>query len=307
MPSPTSGAFAALITPIDERGRADLHAFERTIDFVAERGVDGVVIGGGTAEYPHFSITDRAALIGHAVNRLKGKLKVIAAVGTSSIHSTLPLAHQAADSGCDALLVPMPYFFRYQQQDLVSFCETVCGSVSLPCLLYNLPGFTNPLDVRTAVHLLHTVPNLTGMKDSSGDTSHLEPLAKAREKRAFSLFVGDDSLLLGALQAGWDGVISGIASFAPELIVSIYRRYREGKTHDAAHLQENLDAVIDQIVQLPIPWGVRVGLAARGIANGPMHVLPSPQRQRQMDDFGVWLNQWAAKEGVKLDEVWRKF
>jgi 4-hydroxy-tetrahydrodipicolinate synthase len=98
----------------------------------------------------------------------------------------------------------------------------------MPFLLYNLPSFTNGIEPQTAIRLLNGVPNLVGMKDSSGNTADLKPLGDARKQSDFSLFVGDDSLLLGALQAGWDGVVSGIACFVPELISSVYRSYRSG-------------------------------------------------------------------------------
>jgi 4-hydroxy-tetrahydrodipicolinate synthase len=304
MSSPVSGVFAALITPIDDCGRIDLATFDRVIDFVVERGVDGVVIGGGTAEYPHFELEDRARLAAHAVRRMTGRGIVITCVGTSSIHSTLRLARSAADSGSDALLIPMPYFFRYEQQDLASFCERVCSFVSTPCLLYNLPSFTNGLSVETAVHLLETIPNLVGMKDSSGEKENLAPLALARDKHGFSLFVGDDDLLLAALQAGWNGVFSGIACFVPELIAAVYRSYKAGNATQARAYQATLDELIQQVVRLPIPWGVRIGLAARGIPNGPMHLPPSRERLRQMDDLGRWLSRWAEERSLMLPQVW---
>jgi 4-hydroxy-tetrahydrodipicolinate synthase len=304
MSSPVSGVFAALVTPIDESGRVDLATFDRVIDFVVERGVDGVVIGGGTAEYPDFEPEDRARLAAHAVRRMTGRGCVITCVGTSSIHSTLRLARSAADSGSDALLIPMPHFFRYEQQDLAAFCERVCGFVSTPCLLYNLPSFTNGLSVETAVHLLETIPNLVGMKDSSGEKENLAPLALARDRRGFSLFVGDDDLLLAALQAGWNGVFSGIACFVPELIAAVYRSYKAGNATQARAYQATLDELIQQVVRLPIPWGVRVGLAARGIPNGPMHLPPSRERLRQMDDLGRWLRRWAEERSLMLPQVW---
>jgi 4-hydroxy-tetrahydrodipicolinate synthase len=304
MKLPLSGVFAALITPIDANGRPDMEAFDRVIDFVFERGVDGVVIGGGTAEYPHFNIADRAALAARAVGRVAGRGMVITCVGTSSIHSTLRLAQSAAGSGSDALLVPMPFFFRYEQDDLASYCETVCASVSVPWLLYNLPSFTNGIEVSTAIRLLNSVPNLIGMKDSSGDTGNLGPLGLAHKKSGFSLFVGDDSLLLGALQAGWDGVVSGIACFVPELIAAVYRSYRDGGEARASDCQATLDLLIEEVVRLPIPWGVRVGLAARGVANGPMHLPPSRARLRQMDELRDWLRNWADARGLGLERVW---
>lgn len=304
MNCPVSGVLAALVTPIDDDGRVDLATFDRVIDFVTERGVDGVVIGGGTAEYPNFELEDRARLAAHAVRRMTGRGWVITCVGASSIHSTLRLARSAADCGSDALLIPMPHFFRYEQQDLAAFCERVCAFVSAPCLLYNLPSFTNALSLETALHLLETIPNLVGMKDSSGEKENLEPLAHARDKHGFSLFVGDDDLLLKALQAGWDGVVSGIACFVPELIAAIYRSHKAGNAGQARAYQAALDELIEQVVRLPIPWGVRVGLAARGIPNGPMHLPPSRERRGQMDGLFRWLSGWAEQRSLMLPQVW---
>ena len=109
------------------------------IEFVLERGVDGIVVGGGTAEYPHLPIDDRAELASRAVQRANGRGKVLVSVGTSSIHSTLRLARHAESAGCDALLIPMPYFFRYEQEDLAAFCGgSAEASPSLACFTISL-------------------------------------------------------------------------------------------------------------------------------------------------------------------------
>lgn len=305
MDSPRSGVFAALVTPIDPHGSPDQQAFVRAIEFVIERGIDGLVIGGGTAEYPHFTVEERSALISLAVRRTRGERPVIASIGTSSLHSTMRLARSAADAGANVLLIPMPHFFCYEQEDLISFCEAVCSAVSIPCWLYNLPSFTAGVTVESAIRLLHGVPNLVGMKDSSGDRDNLQPLAQARAHREYAVFVGDDSLLFDALCAGWNGVVSGIACFAPELIRAVYDTHRAGDVARARRYQDLLDDVIEQIVQLPIPWGVRIGLAARGVANGPMHVPPSPHRAKQAEQLGAWLAAWTEKRGMSLGDVWK--
>lgn len=299
MPHPSSGVLAALITPVDEQGEPDFDKFHNVIEFVLTRGVSGVVIGGGTGEYPHLTIKDRMELTAQAVRHVKGRGFVVASIGSSSIHSTLRLARNAEEAGCDALLIPMPYFFRYEQQDLAAFAREVCKSVSLPCLLYNLPSFTNPLNVSTALDLLSSVPNLVGMKDSSGELASLQPLAEARKHRQFSLFAGDDSFLLPALKAGWDGVVSGIACFVPELIVALYQSYRAGDLEKAAEQQATLDDVIDHIVQLPIPWGVRIGLGVRGIPNGPLHLPLSDGRREQISSLKQWLTEWTERSQLK--------
>lgn len=304
MKSPLAGVFAALATPIDDLGRIDFPTFERIIDFTLDRGVNGIVLGGGTAEYPHFSIEDRARLSALAVRRANGRGTVISCVGTSSIHSTLELARSAQDSGSDLLLVPTPFFFRYEQQDLCAFVDAVCSAVTTPCLLYNLPSFTNPLENSTAIRLMDETPNVVGLKDSSGNKESLKVLADARRLSNFSLFVGDDSLLFEALSSGWDGVVSGIACFVPELIVSVCRSYRAGDISRARSCQDTIDQLIAYLVRLPIPWGIRVGLATRGIQNGPMHVPPSRQRLIQMDEMAGWLTRWAEQNSLQLDAVW---
>jgi 4-hydroxy-tetrahydrodipicolinate synthase len=304
MKSRINGAFAALVTPIDDIGRVDLPAFDRVIDFILERGLDGIIIGGATGEYAHFGVDERAQIAAHAIQRVNGRSKVLTCIGTSSIHSTLQLAHRAAGLGNEALLLPMPYFFRYEQQDLHAFVEEVCREVEAPFLLYNLPVFTNPLEPCTAVELFRDIPNLIGIKDSSGDRSNLSTLAGARANGEFSLLVGDDSLLLSAAQAGWDGVISGIACFAPELIGAVYRSHRAGHLKDALRFQAMLDEIIEWVVRIPIPWAVRVGLAARGIPNGPMHLPVSAGRAKVIDEFRAWFECWVAKQGLDLEGVW---
>ena len=300
-----SGVFAALITPIDDLGRPDLAAFDRLIDFAIDCGVDGVVIGGATAEYPHFDIGVRASLARQAVKRIAGRGRVITCVGTSSIYSTLSLAKSAADAGSDALLLPMPYFFRYNQDDLIAYTKTVCASVPTPFLLYNLPFCTSEIRASTAVRLLKTIPNLIGIKDSSGKRSNLERLGRWCKEYGYETFVGDDSLLLDALRSDWDGVVSGIACFVPELIIAEYRNYRAGNTAQATSYQAMLDTLIQEVIRLPIPWGVRVGIGERGITSGPMHLPLSKARQRQVEHLRAWLQDWAAARDLRLDQVWK--
>ncbi|MCC6265690.1 MAG: dihydrodipicolinate synthase family protein [Bryobacterales bacterium] len=299
--SSLNGVFAALITPIGEDGRVDFETFDQVANFVLDRKVNGIVLGGGTAEYPHFTVEERAALIRRAVALTAGRGQVLASIGASSIYPTLRLANEAVAAGADALLITMPYFFRYAQEDLAAFTAEVCASVPVPCLLYNLPGFTNPIEVQTAIDLLSSIPNLVGMKDSSGNVAAFGPLAAAAAQNGFRLFVGEDSVILPALRAGWDGIISGIASFAPEIITAIYHSHQEGDQARAEALQSSLAEVIARIVQLPIPWAVRTLLAARGIGNGPLHIPLSKHRQDQIGQMLSWFEDW--KKAQPFTEV----
>jgi dihydrodipicolinate synthase/N-acetylneuraminate lyase len=297
MNPPLPAIFAALCTPIDDHGRPDFATFDRVADFVMERGVEGIVLGGATAEFPHFSVEDRCALVRRAVSRMAGRSPVIANVGSSSLFSTLELARQATDAGCAALLVAMPYYFRYTQDDLIAYCEAICSSVPTPFLLYNLPIFATPIEVPTAARLFETIPNLIGIKDSSGDRTNLAAFASMRDKPDLTLFAGHDAILLDALRAGWHGVVSGVACFAPELVAAVVRSHRAGNETEASDHQTTLDEVMRKVVgPLPTPWGIRLGLAARGIETGPLHMPASLTRRQQIDEIRTWLAGWAASQ-----------
>ena len=298
-----SGVFAALITPIDDLGRPDIDAFDCLIDFVIGCGVNGVVIGGATAEYQHLDVGTRAALARQAVKRIAGRGLVITCVGTSSIYSTLSLTKCAVYAGNDALLLPMPYFYRYNQDDLVAYAKTVCASVPTPFLLYNLPSFTSEIRVPTAVRLLKTITNLIGIKDSSGRRNNLEQFGRWRKEYGYEALVGDDILPLDALRSGWNEVVSGIACFVPELIIAEYRSCRAGNTAQAYSYQAMLDRLIHEVIRLPIPWGIRVGIGERGIPSGPMHLPLSKKRQRQIEHLRTWLRNWATARDLKLDQI----
>ncbi len=287
-----SRVLAALATPIHIDGSPDLAAFAALIDFAGARGVDGIVIGGATGEYASFSLEQRAELIHEGAARAGDEFAVLAGIGAQTLEQTLMLAETAADAGCRAVLLPMPYFFRYAQEDLVEYARVVCAAVKLPCLLYHLPSFTNALDRENLARLLESDAGFAGIKDSSGDSGNLSRLVEARSRRAFDLFAGDDSLALDAMAAGWDGVISGIACFLPELVVSLVKAQRAGDGATARRRQDDLDRMIAEVIQLPIPWAVRIGLEARGMAPGALPLPLSPRRCGQVESFRNWCREW---------------
>jgi 4-hydroxy-tetrahydrodipicolinate synthase len=286
-----TGVLAAVATPVDDLGRPDPHAFARVVDFVCERGVDGIVIGGATGEYASFGLNQRRLLIELGA-RHAAAFTVVAGIGAQSLAQTLVLAEVAADVGCRAVLLAMPHFFRYAQEDLLEYGRAVCESVEMPCLLYHLPSFTNALDFDNLVQVAGSGDGFAGMKDSSGVVSHLAPLAQAANGRSFDLFAGDDSVALAAMKAGWNGVISGIACFVPELLVSLVREFRAGHAEGAERLQADLDRVIEEVVKLPIPWAVRLGLECRGVVPGPLPLPLSAPRREQVEAFQRWFSDW---------------
>ena len=140
-----AGLFAAVATPVHGDGRVDFRALDRLVDFVVEAGASGICLAGATGEYPHFETADRKAIIRRAAKRLPRDRALLVGIGAPSMRHAIEIGETAIESGSRALLLPMPMFFRYEQQDLETFCAHVSGVLRAPCLLYNLPEFTNGL------------------------------------------------------------------------------------------------------------------------------------------------------------------
>ena len=175
------GLFAAVATPIHDDGRFDEAGFDRLVEFLVEAGVDGICISGATGEFPHFEMAERLAVIKRAAERLPRDRVLLVGIGSSSMRRTLALGEAAVAAGSRALLLPMPMFFRYQQEDLQAFAAHVSRALRAPCLLYDLPDFTNGLAPETALALLRDEEFIVGIKDSSGREENVTTFAQARQ------------------------------------------------------------------------------------------------------------------------------
>ena len=175
---------------------------DRLCDFLLERGASGLCLGGATSEYPRFETAERLEILRRVARRVPRGTPLVAAIGSSSLERTIELGTAAFDHGCQAVLLPMPWFFPYQQVDLAAYVAYVADTLDGPCLLYDLPGFTTGLDADTSISLMQSEPNVIGIKDSSGRVENLLRFVEARGNRDWSLLVGDDRNGLASAEAG---------------------------------------------------------------------------------------------------------
>src|SRR5688500_17831300 len=175
-----SGLFAAVTTPVTDSGALDLATFDRHLELLIDAGVDGVCLGGATAEYPHSELHDRRVLIARAARRLPDDVALLTGIGAPNVRHVIELGKYAFDHASQVVRVPMPMSFRYQQQDLAEYCRDVAQALAAPCLLYDLPDFTNPIEPATVIELLEQEEHIVGIKDSSGRAERPAHYAKAR-------------------------------------------------------------------------------------------------------------------------------
>lgn len=301
-PPSLSGLHAAAVTPRTASGAVDYATFDRVVDFLLAAGVDGVCLGGATAEFPHATRDERVRLIEHAARRV-GSAALLVGIGAASPTDVVPLGRAALDAGARAVLLSMPLFFRYQQEDLHAFCTDAAARIGGPVLLYDLPSFTTPLTTATVVELLQQAPHIVGIKDSSGQPDRVPALLSARGDLPWRLLVGDDALLVDAMQAGWDGCISGTSGAFPELLLATLRAARAGDTAQLDVLVPLVQELFAQQGVFPTPWGIRIGLEARGIDVGPLPLPASPGRRAQRTAYLAWAPGWMARVGEALGQT----
>jgi 4-hydroxy-tetrahydrodipicolinate synthase len=301
-----SGLFAALLTPLTPQGGIDYDVSDALVDFLVQSGVDGICVGGCTGEYPHFTLSDRMKIISRTAGRLRGRAQLLTSIGASNLKDSLTLGAFAAEQGSRAVLLPTPHFFRYDQDDLEVFVQRVSRALTVPCLFYHIPAFSNSLVFERIVKLLKTEENLVGIKDSSGIRESLWALSRKRGKENWALMVGDDSLFYEGLQAGWEGVVSGVACVCPELLVGLLRNWRASRKEAVEQHQLLLLELIAQMDRFPTPWAIRFGLEMRGFAVGEVPLPLSAARENQKHSFQAWFSDWWSLHSTELEESKRR-
>ena len=186
----------------------------------------------------------------------------------------------------------MPYFFPYQQEDLEAFSRTVAASTTLPILLYNLPQFTSGLTAETVRTLITEVPNIIGIKDSSGSLDILRDLTHHLPDAC--RIVGNDSALAPALtESLCDGVVSGVACALPETIQALYAA--KPASAEFAKAAANLTEFIDHLSPFPTPWALKWIAEARNILQPTFAQPITPHRQAQATALKQWFTTWHPK------------
>jgi 4-hydroxy-tetrahydrodipicolinate synthase len=285
------GVSAAVLTPRLPDGSVDAPSLRKLLEFLLERGISSFALNGATGEFCITTPTQLRALLSAAKEVAGDAAEFLCGVGAPDTAGSIIFARIAQDAGVKGLLLPMPYFFPYQQGDLEEFSRSVAAAVSLPVLLYNLPQFTSGLQKETVHTLITEVPNIIGIKDSGGSLDILRHLSEQRVDAC--RIVGDDSVLSAALRANvCDGVISGVACAVPELILALYGRGQQDGSVEFAQATQALDELIAQLSVFPTPWGLKWIAQARGVLQAAFPLPNSPTRTAQGRQLELWFKEW---------------
>lgn len=249
------GIIPPMVTIFNEDYSIDWQGNGQLVDYLIEKGVDGIFIMGSIGEFTRLSIEERKKYTEFIIDKVGGRVPVLVGVGHTATGITNELSRHAEDAGADFLVAVTPYYWQLSDDALYSHYQVVASSTSLPVLLYNIPQLTNnDLKPELIAQLADDFSNIIGIKDSIDSFTHLKDIiGRTRQvKEGFCVLAGFDHYLLSTLEAGGDGIIGGCANFLPELPGDIFRAFQEGDYGRAIKLQKKLNQLV-QIYDLASP------------------------------------------------------
>ena len=262
---------AALLTPFDDRGGVDNEALRAHVDDLISEGVDGIVPCGTSGEGPLLDEAEAAVVIGTVVEGVAGRVPVLAHVGRAATGETVRLGRQATDTGANALVACLPYYYAIDERQVINHYTTLMASTDVPVYAYTIPSRTGNDLSPGAVQVL-AGEGLAGVKDSTKSFErHLEYLEIARgvaDPDNFAMFMGSDAMVLDALQAGAAGSVSALANLRPDLLTSLKKAFLEDDQVGAKSLQEEIARVRAEVSQGPALAGLKAAVARRLNARG---------------------------------------
>ena len=228
------GSCTAIVTPFAENG-IDYDRLAKNIDFQYENGTTAVVVCGTTGENPTHSEDEHNELVRFAVQASRGRMKVIAGVGSNNTRTALKYAQNARYAGADGILMVTPYYNKSTQKGLIEHFSYVADRVEIPMILYNVPSRTGISISAETYKVLSRHPNINGIKEASGDFSLI---AKVRSQCGDDLFLwsGNDDNTVPMMALGALGVISVASNIVPAVTAKLCALCLEGDFTAATEL-----------------------------------------------------------------------
>ncbi|GEM_PF-277570 len=274
------GVIVAMLTPFDSQGKINEVEVRRFVNFLIEKGVDGLFPVSSCGEYTHMDMGERKFLIDIVLDEAGGRVPVIPGSGATCYHKSIEIANYAKEKGCAAIVLHGPYFFKNTQEVVEGHLKKVANSVDIPIFLYNIPFFANEVTPQMAENLC-SMPNVVGIKDSSGNMVNVMNLLEMTRKvdPDFRVLVGAEEIMLPALLMGGKGCMTATAGIMPEFVVGMYESFKNTNIQNAYNLQFAILPLIREMKSVNFPQGFKEALDLRGISVGPP-MMDYPQKER---------------------------
>lgn len=272
------GIITAMVTPLSEDGINEA-ATRKLVNKLINDGVHGLFVLGTNGEFYALSEAEKLALVEIVVDEATGRVPVFAGSGGISTEEVIKVTNQFAELGVDAVSVITPYLIKLSDEELIQHYQTIALNTNLPMILYNIPANTQLSINESVFKELIQLPQIIGIKDSSGKLENIQMYLEMNDREDFSILIGSDSLILPALQMGVDGAVAATSNVLTKTDLGIYQAFLENKMERAQVLQESINDFRGILKLATVPSVLKHSLELIGFPVGapknPVHKVSS--------------------------------
>jgi len=235
------GIIPPIVAPITEDERVNEKSLREHVEFMISGGISGILACGSNSEFYMMEEDEMETTVKTIIDQVKGRLPVYMGIGTIRTKTCIRIAHMAQKLGVQGISILQPMFIKPTDDELAAHFRTIAASVpNLPVLLYNNPRVGYAIPPGLVEELAHSVDNIVGIKDSSGDLTQTMEFIRRNRDIDFKVFAGKDTLIYPSLAVGAAGAVTSTSNYVPELVYSIYKHFLAGDHNAALEAQYKL-------------------------------------------------------------------
>ena len=281
------GVIVPIITVIDEDEKIDEAGMRRQVEFVIKGGLHGILAFGSNGEFYQMEEDEMERGLEIMIDQAAGRVPVYFGIGAINTKKCVRLAKMAAAHNVAGISILQPMFLKPTEDELYTHFKTIADAVpDVPVLIYNNPGRTGyTLSGGLVEKLAHQVPNIVGMKDTSGDMTQTEEFIRRNSDIDFKVFGGKDTLLYVSLCCGAVGGVCTAGNFMPELITEVYNKFVEGDLEGSKEAQFKVNPVRLSMDAASFPVAAKDMANLRGLEIGVPYLPSKPSHKAAYDNI----------------------
>lgn len=256
------GCGTAIATPFTQDG-INFEEFGKLIEDQISGGVDAIIVCGTTGESSTMSTEEKKETIKFAINKVHGRIPVIAGTGANCTKSAIEMSKYAESVGADGLLIVTPYYNKTTQAGLVAHYTAIADNVTIPIILYNVPGRTGVNILPSTCLELSKVPNIVAIKEASGNLSQIAKTASLCQDE-LQIYSGNDDQIVPILSIGGIGVISVLSNIEPKFTHDMVMDFLNGNIEAAKKAQLKCIDLVESLFCEVNPIPVKAALNMKG-------------------------------------------
>ena len=267
-----TGSGVAVVTPLNADESVNYNKLDELLDYHCNHKTDSIIICGTTGESSTLSEEEHMDVVKFAIDRVKGRIPVIAGTGSNSTYTTIQMSKEAVEDGADGLLLVTPYYNKCTQRGLIEHYKMVAKEAKAPIILYSVASRTGVnIAPETVAELYKNVDNIVAVKEASGNISQIAKIMNLTDGK-IDLYSGNDDQIVPILSLGGKGVISVLANIAPEYTHDICEKFFAGDVAGSCKMQLDVLPLVEKLFCEVNPIPVKKAMNLMGMEVGPLRM-----------------------------------